>query len=411
MKLTNNLNEFPYPAEKLIHNAQLTNLHSTSNFLTKAFDLGLINFPFKPSSTGFVFYAEKVDKQVLEQFLQVLDILRLQHKENVDVNFIKEEAVFIPVITVLYPKLEVVNSLGKKHTIKDLLVVYTFKVKQSRANLLLESMKGLRFCVTQAELQAQHLHSHLPSRNFLSECNVPNIFCLGSDTDIRNCEFDLTSNFSLEKYEAFFFLVDSMLKWESLEGVPYNRMSRVHLSQYTPVDDLQNSFFQEKAKDFVIFLINQKVKLDLNFYCSNHHYKIYNDDKAKTFFLSMYRLATSTSNNITFTSNIVVYRVPNSNSYVRGDVKKTLADPKHYPFTDYIIFKGKKVYPKVLKNNPNTTIDLKSQDLVLHPKFIENVIRELEYQIYKETIENYRVKAYNSNRNESNSISSNTISL
>ena len=119
-----------------------------------------------------------------------------------------------------FPEIDICNSAGKKHPIKDLFVKFNFLHDFSAIDSFLS---GLRTTLSTVEVLKSYQHSHLNSNGLGSWCS----FCLGSSTPIVKCfmELQIDKAFSQkdwkDKYYMFLFQIDQYVRWESKEGGPY----------------------------------------------------------------------------------------------------------------------------------------------------------------------------------------------
>lgn len=90
------------------------------------------------------------------------------------------------------------------------------------------------------------------------------------------------------------------------------------------------------------------------------------------------------------------------------------ANPNLFSIEDknsYFIFRGKKIYPKVIKEYDRNKKIISIDDHIVYPKFLKDVLRELEYRIYEKAITKSGIKLQNSISNANRSITSNTVSV
>lgn len=118
-------------------------------------------------------------------------------------------------ITIYFPKKEVTNSNGTRHTIYD--VYLNFHINE---NMTLGSMAGRRTTLSEEEFNGQYMFSHFRpgTGGDWSSC------CLGSGTTLSHFMNSVMK--TEEEYMLSFCLaLEYYLTWESLEGGPYVRMS------------------------------------------------------------------------------------------------------------------------------------------------------------------------------------------
>ena len=93
-----------------------------------------------------------------------------------------------------------------------------------------------------------------------------------------------------EKFEQFLYLLDTYVRWESLEGVPYIKMESINVSNKTDLNEteLENGFI-EYIKNIDLFkvktlIIKELKKSDLNIVIKDrliNKIKYYKNNKRK----------------------------------------------------------------------------------------------------------------------------------
>lgn len=183
------------------------------------------------------------------------EIVRSKHQENSTGNFIipKElvktgsvpdyKEIFTPLlekyhpnnwmiyndgIYINYPKLEITNSLGIRHTIYDLLV--RILIRTTGGQFMHDEFRGTRLSLTNKERAKGYRHSHLTTSS--SNEIVLTRFCLGSGhfANIIN-EFYNKTVVTAEEFETFLIALKAYVEWESIEGKPH--ISIRTLSEFT----------------------------------------------------------------------------------------------------------------------------------------------------------------------------------
>lgn len=120
----------------------------------------------------------------------------------------------------LFPEIEIQNTPGGKHKIKNLVVkVYL----SDDCSLYSASLSGVRASMTREELAVNYQHSHLSEAN-----NDLSSFCTGGgsrfDTYLKACT---TKSLTESEFALFLVQLEEYLKWESLEGKPHRMMSSI----------------------------------------------------------------------------------------------------------------------------------------------------------------------------------------
>jgi len=120
-------------------------------------------------------------------------------------------------IIVYFPEVTVTNEQDASTVIKDLYV----RVVINADGTLLQSFTMIRSTFRKCEIYADYAHSHLPG--ILTEFHTP---CLGSGP-INRTIASLNAEFSEELWMLFCYELDLYVKTESIEGVPYRRLSNI----------------------------------------------------------------------------------------------------------------------------------------------------------------------------------------
>lgn len=158
-------------------------------------------------------------------------------------------------ILIYYPEVLIKNSSGNQHLIQDLLVNLKLKSNTNddgSIGIVPERISGSRTSFDYLEWNYGYNHSHLKTYKPDSYRTVfkGGSFCLGEATEIVELQSLLYDNFSEDLFEMFLFTLNSMVEWESLEGVPYKKISKIILSDdkyrvsCTSLYDLKSYFRQ-----------------------------------------------------------------------------------------------------------------------------------------------------------------------
>lgn len=129
-------------------------------------------------------------------------------------------------LTIHFPEVVIENNRHTKHYIKDLWVRFSTSINSPDRNnnyALNVRPTGRRTTASLKEIQSGYAHSHL-SRNesFLRFQN----FCLGQ-SQYASIIDNLRINGTEEDWELALLSLPNYVKWESLEGGPYIRMSDI----------------------------------------------------------------------------------------------------------------------------------------------------------------------------------------
>lgn len=158
----------------------------------------------------------------------VFEIAKEIFGDNVDIRNIRKEGTNDRFDLIVYfPKIQISNSKGMLHDIKDLYVKLGCTIGMHRdyiaANVHLE---GRRTTVTDKELMSDYGHSHMSSIGIASWCT----FCLGS-SDFAMILQTMRMSSTTEDWTLLFLSLENYLSWESLEGGPYRKIGNISLQQ------------------------------------------------------------------------------------------------------------------------------------------------------------------------------------
>lgn len=386
--------EFKEGIELLLHNAVLLSTHKSKKFLSYLFDKNILTIA--DANTTNIYTLSKVK----EEFFAILDLFEDKYKEFVDLDFKKNTNTgkFEPFFKVLYPNVIIRNTAGNSHLIRDLVVIHSFHFSHNSVCPL--SLKGGRFTKTNLEVMSGYQQSHLPSSS--SWENYPFIvssFCVGGDTDVSRMISEFQVEMDLARYELFLFCVDSMITWESLEGVPYRKMADIKNSTSNLVLSSQSHYEQEVVQK----ILSTQIPLNLDFYIQDNIYRIKPNLKASNFIkqilLDNYPYSTYKS--------IIVSKDPdNYGVFLQMDKSEKVRNISIKK--DYTIFRGKKIYPKIAKEKSKKE-KISITDYIVYPKFLKNVLRSLEIRIYEKAVVKSTIKLCNTSSNANRSTSSDTV--
>lgn len=121
-------------------------------------------------------------------------------------------------ILIKFDEILITNSKNEKKIINDLYVVLQFNVYSKT----ITNFQGFRSVFSVEDAQKGYAHSHLPG--IYDNLFLPKTFCTGS-TDLTVLLNDLKVEFDPIKFELLLYQIGDFIKWESLEGTPYIKIS------------------------------------------------------------------------------------------------------------------------------------------------------------------------------------------
>lgn len=396
MIIEDNINPKEEGYRKIVHNAMLMNTHKDKKFLLHLMKKGKLYFKEN--------LLEDFKEQVAVDFFKLLDLFEAKYKDQYDLGLEWKGSFFVPYFKVLYPEFTITNSLGQSHDIKDLVVVHS--IAYSKDHIYTTSPEGGRFSKTILESASGYQQSHLPSfsewKTNPFHCTT---FCVGGDTDVSRMLAEFEVEMDWDRYELYLFCVDSMITWESLEGVPYRNMSTVKTALNTKVTSVN----MHHVNTIVNAIIAYKIPLEVDFYLENNIFKIRPNEKANEFIKNLVLKFLDYEKYKT----ILVSREPDTfNQFFQMQNEAAVITTFELKVKDkYTIFRGQKIFAKTLKENTKNKVNLSLEDYIVYPNFLKNVLNKLESRIYSKAITQSGVKIYNSLSNANRSITSDTVSV
>jgi len=369
---------------RIIYNARLLGLHCNRNWVKKFISMGYLGY-----------LSEEEQATVLACIGSLLSVFRENYKDNFELVFEPMEygkTMYQVSFRVLYPKFVISNSKGIEHTIRDLIVIHNFEIKDG--NLVPTSLRGGRLTRNILEIASQYQQSHLSSITVDTYRKDPFVctgFCMGSSTDVSILKAELKTDFmqgtiDYNKFELFLYTVDSMVKWESLEGVPYRHITNIPFALNTAV----SSYDEKYADNIVKAIINQKIPLDFNFYLDKGFIKIKEDRKASDL---IKKVILEKHSYDTYSSMLVTYS-PSQKVYLKMQLNKPENIKYSIDPSVTTVFKGVEIKPKILSINRKDEKPLTIENYIVFPKLLQHVLRNLEERIYKKNLVQIAVKKH-----------------
>lgn len=401
------LNMNPYywdsPKQQFMLNALLMCKQYDKNWLSKMIDRGIIRCT---QSKGDV----TKRAQLKESLFKLIDIYTNTYGDNVEVSlgYNSTYKFYYPFFIVRYKKFTITNSEEASHIIRDLLVVQTFR--QVEAGFLSpNTIQGTRASKTAPEIISGYKQSHIPGQDEGSFLKYPfqiGTFCVGSsDISMMVSDFRYLDVMDYERFELYLYAVDATVKWESLEGVPYRRMSSIGIGTVNTVNDSDVTRVVEK-------ILNDKIPLDFDFYVANNLYRIKPNLRASNFIAKIVQAIPFVGKD-----NILVVFNPSLKSYSKALTKTSIRDYNErlaFRFDSnnppFVAFRGQKLLPKIIKDN-NTLIETKPEHLTVYPKFLADVIKQLESRVFEKNVAISATKIIDSRRNAFRGLTPDQISV
>lgn len=307
------------------------------------------------------------DEDILEKVKESLQTI-YPNNWDLDISTLNSRAPYTLVIK--FPEITITNGRRESHVIKDLYVRWKFGI----GFRIKKSLEGIRGTLSYLEYKSGYSHSHLPSRN----AQDWNAFCLGSggfaDLNQEWCVED--KKFIQEEFELLLYQLGAYVKWESLGGGPYIRISGISVrgnSMHVRDEDIKRSLKR---------IINSISCFPLKYNSLSNRFDVN--------FLDLEKEISEVTNK----NNIPVMRVKKTGAgdYLYGDItEETIRDWISTGNDNLsgcsISFKGEDIPIRILefKKSKNSTYTR----TVVHP----NIIERLRQKLITRT-NNYFIKTY-----------------
>lgn len=175
-------------------------------------------------------------RSALEQKKEILSNVKNVEDFNDHISLASSTAVKI---LIHFPEITIRNSNDQSHIIKDLFIKIELSPILRESVFVPSYFSGWRATRSVNEHNSNYSHSHLPRQNSAaSERIYFDHFCLGN-TNYNSLAGRLKWHFDKENFTLLIQQLRDYLAYESLEGVPYIRMSSI-VSQSHTVTDLPN---------------------------------------------------------------------------------------------------------------------------------------------------------------------------
>lgn len=318
-----------------------------------------------------------------KNLFQIIDCLNDIYPGNWEMLFIGRnyggKRVYVPVPTILFSNVKVENSEGDSIFIKEVLVSLILETRTG--GIKITEIRGSRPHLDYTQWINNYAHSHLVHTYHTDYHNTfrASNFCLGA-SEIIDLKSQLRVDYTNDLFRLFLLTLNSLVYWESLEGVPHVKMRNVRLTNHNEYNfnDLQGEI-NECSQDLMRF-INKDNKLDLGLSVVNNRiklnssgnlYETIKDILIKKRDRSYYQYVLG---KISMTSRRKKWRIPNSNSI--RELPNFRNSEGELPF---VYIQGRKLEFKVEEPDSNHKVDL--NDLDVHPKLVENVSERIEKRI------------------------------
>lgn len=327
-----------------------------SAILKKADELNSALYEVSVNPHIYTAFSKNKNKELYEALDAIIVITKKAHGDNFRYTVDALNKQFS--IYLLYPEVTISNNNNVSRTIKDLVVKIVFG-KVNNSYIVISTISGTRLTWGDTEAKCGYRHSHLSriiNRGAFSD------FCLGA-TEIAAMNMDLRNigKYSYSKYELFVHMIGNYLTHESLEGVPYIKMTDIMASgdRFTPATRLIDSLY---TKQF---------SFNLNYDVSTCKFKVLIDDTLKKSIINNLK-----AENYIEASYMVIYKEGYEyriDTMITPDLERSIS----YDVEVSNIAEQFNITPSLYDDNIKST----NSDYKLSQKIIEYVITILEKEI------------------------------
>jgi len=269
-----------------------------------------------------------------------------------DYTIVHNQKQYIFEVIVKFPEVTITNSVGFKHNIKDLYVKIQFVYCDEIDNFVPFNIGGTRGKVTDIEAYCSYMHSHL---QFMVGAFYP--FCIGDrESAFGSIMMECSDNLTKENFQALMYSVETLAGWESLEGVPFYKISGLNAAN----DNVLPTIMEDDNDRYLQRLSEYRIenRMDINWKYEDG-VKINDDDVFEEFI--------KYSNNMRdYNRNYIVGKLANGD-YINLSRRKNL--PSQQQLERTFIYNGNNIKLEII-----TTTDDFTNTFFIHP-VIKNYIK------------------------------------
>lgn len=327
-------------------------------------------------------------KRKFEQFRLLVRLLNEVYEGKWDIDFkitqLDESKLGLNVLgpIIHFPEVTITNRDNMSHNIKDLFVRISMATHNS--NLYIEEIQGGRTTYTYAEVSSDYSHSHLPGTYISSVRPLPyfNKFCTGLG-HINDFIAEINAGEVTEtNLTRLLVQIIGLVSYESIEGAPYRNMRNIFIRTQSGI--YYNHSTQRNLELYRRLISYYKVydgPIPLEFILENGKYKLKDDTSFESFLQTIEFTESEKGYYLALIDEI-------GQAYAYGQ-------PPGYvdlglPVGQTFIFRNE-VKTLVVTNPPTQITNIEYK---IHPKVKEDIKKEIEYDINKNSVRKSTIDRY-----------------
>lgn len=333
----------------------------------------------------------------LRSLFKLVDALNALYKDDWDMHLFyvgehygKKRFCIAPMIR--FKRFTITNSRNSSREIRDLIVVLPLKIgnittyeNNSYMPIYFDRPRGVKLTWQQDEYRSSYEHSHLHVKKPTNEnIFVTTRFCVG-DGEISEVSLLLQHEFDPNYFDLYLLTLDTLVKWESLEGTPYAYIDKItgkeNATPQVQTMSIMNMhrIFNNNSYRFIY------AEIKPNFVLHDNKFKILRD---KTFESVIKRTLVSYED-----YSAIVKKIGHDYiSYVGQSAQKVTTERVvGDSFDEYTVISGEKIYFQIINSEHETVVeDINTYHV--HPKFLNYVADKFEDAILKSSIRDCYVR-------------------
>jgi len=323
-------------------------------------------------------------KAFRRQMATVAEVLEANYGEDWDFTLEHtkmwgERAGFAIAAVLHYPELEIRNAAEQSHTIRDLYAVLPFEKNQFKTkgdkstDLAVNRLLVTRGSLTVAEADTGYRHSHV--RRYSNNLPYSDMellgFCIDGDSETRLQIVETGKKFTPEAFELLVMTVDATLRWESLDGVPYIRLSEIIAVSNRDYAECRNNWgtYLDNA---VLHISTRGFDFSIAAGKFGHRYAIKGTD---SFERELHRAIVATGDPYTISGTLAIKRNGAWKAYSENlwNFGRDIGDAAHY------VHRDREVRFRLLNTKEeNTNVN----NYRVHPKFLSYAKDRIEQEMH-----------------------------